>query len=87
METKTWEGQDGAKKSRTEIIAENMQMGPRAKSQEGGNYPRQDQADNQNNTGSQSAPQEKNPERKEENNKKSGNADNEEEIKIEDIPF
>ncbi|PKL72184.1 single-stranded DNA-binding protein [Candidatus Kuenenbacteria bacterium HGW-Kuenenbacteria-1] len=29
IETKTWEGQDGVKKTRTEIIAENMQMGPR----------------------------------------------------------
>ena len=29
LQTKTWDGQDGQKKSRTEIIAENMQMGPR----------------------------------------------------------
>ena len=30
LETRSWEGQDGIKRSRTEIIAENMQMGPRA---------------------------------------------------------
>ncbi len=29
IETRTWEAQDGTKKNRTEIIAENMQMGPR----------------------------------------------------------
>lgn len=30
LETRSWEGQDGIKRTRTEIIAENMQMGPRA---------------------------------------------------------
>src|SRR3989338_6326245 len=29
LQTRTWEGQDGVKRYRTEIIAENMQMGPR----------------------------------------------------------
>lgn len=29
IETRTWEAQDGTKKFRTEIIAENMQMGPK----------------------------------------------------------
>lgn len=29
IQTRSWQGQDGAKKYRTEIIAENMQMGPR----------------------------------------------------------
>src|SRR3989304_7697988 len=29
LQTRTWEGQDGEKRYRTEIIAENMQMGPR----------------------------------------------------------
>lgn len=31
LETRTWEGQDGQKRSRTEIIAENMQMGAKSK--------------------------------------------------------
>lgn len=29
IETRSWEGQDGVKKFRTEIIAEGMQMGPK----------------------------------------------------------
>jgi len=29
LQTRTWEGQDNIKRNRTEIIAENMQMGPR----------------------------------------------------------
>lgn len=29
LQTRNWEGQDGAKRNRTEIVAENMQMGPR----------------------------------------------------------
>lgn len=29
IQTRSWEGQDGVKKSRTEIIVEQMQMGPR----------------------------------------------------------
>ncbi|MFA7170245.1 MAG: single-stranded DNA-binding protein [Candidatus Paceibacterota bacterium] len=31
LETRTWDGQDGQKRSRTEIIAENMQMGSKSK--------------------------------------------------------
>ena len=29
IQTRSWQGQDGAKKYKTEIVAENMQMGPR----------------------------------------------------------
>lgn len=29
IETRTWDAQDGTKRNRTEIVAENMQMGPR----------------------------------------------------------
>jgi len=29
MQTRSWQGQDGVKRYRTEIVAENMQMGPR----------------------------------------------------------
>ena len=29
LQTRSWEGQDGVKRYRTEIVAENMQMGPR----------------------------------------------------------
>lgn len=30
IQTRSWEGQDGNKKYRTEIVADNMQMGPKA---------------------------------------------------------
>lgn len=30
LQTRNWEGQDGVKRYRTEIVAESMQMGPRA---------------------------------------------------------
>lgn len=30
IQTRSWQGQDGVKKYRTEIVAENMQMGPRS---------------------------------------------------------
>lgn len=36
IETRTWEAQDGVKKNRTEIVAENMQMGPRAQNSASG---------------------------------------------------
>ena len=84
LETRTWEGQDGIKRSKTEIIAENMQMGPRPRSQEGGSTyqakptsPASGGNPAQNNT-SQDQPKEQAP---------SENPSNDEEIKIEDIPF
>lgn len=30
IQTRSWQGQDGAKKYKTEIVAENMQMGPKS---------------------------------------------------------
>ena len=42
IQTRSWEGQDGQKRYRTEIVAENMQMGPRpggAVEQDRGNIP------------------------------------------------
>ncbi len=70
LETRTWDGQDGQKRSRTEIVAENMQMGAKARS------------------GSQSGPSNdaySSPKASEKPTQK--NESNEEEIKIEDIPF
>lgn len=34
IQTRSWQGQDGAKKYKTEIVAENMQMGPKRTSGE-----------------------------------------------------
>ncbi len=76
LETRTWEGQDGIKRSKTEIIAENMQMGPRAKSQEGSSTYQTKEEPVKNNT-DQNQTSEQTPK----------NASNDEEIKIEDIPF
>ncbi|MBL7053220.1 MAG: single-stranded DNA-binding protein [Candidatus Portnoybacteria bacterium] len=45
IQTRSWEGQDGQKKYRTEIVADNMQMGPRSGSSE-----IRDQAPKQTNT-------------------------------------
>ena len=37
LQTRSWQGQDGVKRYRTEIVAENMQLGPKAMGT-GGNY-------------------------------------------------
>ncbi|MEK7579909.1 MAG: single-stranded DNA-binding protein [Patescibacteria group bacterium] len=39
LQTRSWEGQDGIKRYRTEIVAENLQLGPKPKEKtaEGGN--------------------------------------------------
>lgn len=68
METRVWEGQDGQKRSRTEIIAENMQMGTKGRGQ-GESYEKT------------SAPA------KEQGPSQEPPVSDEEEIKIEDIPF
>ena len=37
LQTRTWDAQDGSKRSKTEVVAENIQFGPRSGGQ-GGNY-------------------------------------------------
>jgi single-strand DNA-binding protein len=44
LETRTYTGKDGVEKRTTEIVAENMQMGARAQGGGGGNYSRPAQA-------------------------------------------
>lgn len=73
LQTRSWEGQDGKKNYRTEIIAEAMQMGPR---QSGGNFGGTNQSNQNNHTSNQ-------PE-KEELETVEYPVD---EIKPEDIPF
>lgn len=41
LQTRSWQGQDGVKRYRTEIVAENMQLGPRSGA--GGDYDSQQQ--------------------------------------------
>lgn len=82
METRTWEGQDGIKRSKTEIIAENMQMGPRPRSQEenpSSSY-RPKEEHKQNNPVESPSEKQASAESKLDDNSS-------EEIKIEDIPF
>lgn len=82
LETRTWDGQDGIKRSKTEIIAENMQMGPRARSQEGGSTFQ----NNQNNQVTKE-PIQNNIDQNQTNEQAPKSPSNDEEIKIEDIPF
>lgn len=80
LETRTWEGQDGVKRSKTEIVAENMQMGPRPRSQEGNPSYQPKEEHKQNNAEESSAKKQIPAESKPDDNSN-------EEIKIEDIPF
>jgi len=81
LETRTWEGQDGIKRSRTEIIAENMQMGPRPRSQETDSYQPVEKEKDVN------AKKPSKPEPKNETASSKETQNSEEEIKVEDIPF
>jgi len=83
IETRNWEGQDGIKKYKTEIIAENMQMGPRARSQESGGSAYQSPVEKRD----ESVPKTEAPKQQDNTQIKNNNNNSEEEIKIEDIPF
>ncbi len=50
IQTRSWEDQNGNKKYRTEILAENMQMGPGATNQSNNNAPSPSQANNNSQT-------------------------------------
>mgnify|MGYP000318295318 CR=1 FL=1 len=83
LETRSWEGQDGIKRSRTEIIAENMQMGPRAANAatESGQVSSKEEIPTvQMEEPVKNAEADKTKESNQENK-------NEEEIKVENIPF
>ena len=91
IETRSWEGQDGAKKYKTEIVAENMQMGPKARAQEGGasTYQTKENAPVNNPQNNENTIQTE-PQNNQENNQSSNpkkELGDKEEIKIEDIPF
>ncbi len=76
IQTRSWVGKDGQKRYRTEIVAENMQMGPKAGGSPTGNY-----------GGSNSpAPSSNSPSANEEEIPVI-DADEEEKINIDDIPF
>lgn len=56
IETRSWEAPDGAKKYRTEIIAEGMQMGPRSSQSSQGDFKKN--AENEDNASPQETGQE-----------------------------
>jgi len=76
VKTRSWEDKDGNKRYRTEIIAENMQMGPR--SQASSNR----EIDETLQEGVQTDSLEENYQKS-----KKESTDNEEEIEVKDIPF
>lgn len=76
IETRTWDGQDGSKRNRTEIVAENLQMGPRFQGASGDAGNSFKKKTNNSPAETENAPQEQ-PSAEPEG----------EEIKIEDIPF
>ena len=78
LQTREWEGQDGSKKNRTEIVAENMIMLDRAPAG-GANAAAAPQAAPAEAAPAEAAPAEAMPE--------SAGASSAEEIRVEDIPF
>ena len=59
LQTRSWQGQDGIKRYRTEIVAENMQLGPKAMGASTGTAPQdQRQADQGRPSQAQPQPQE-----------------------------
>lgn len=56
IKTRSWQAQDGTKKYRTEIIAENMQMGPKTQGQQQGPMTRAESAEGTENSPSEESP-------------------------------
>lgn len=74
LQTRSWEGQDGQKRYKTEIVAEQFQLGPKGQQNGGGSQ------SSQSNTGQSSGQKGQNT------NMPTINAD-EDEINLEEIPF
>lgn len=79
LQTSEWEGQDGTKRNRTEIVAENMIMLDRAPAGSGNGYQSPQSQQQQASSSNQPATATATPSQ----NNNSG----EEEIRVEDIPF
>ncbi len=76
IKTRSWQAQDGTKKYRTEIIAENMQMGPKTQ----GGVERQDNTEQEAPAPEEAAPAAENP-------ASPTSLGGDEEIKIDEVPF
>lgn len=90
LKTRSWQAQDGTKKYRTEIIAENMQMGPKTQGQGGAGSPVRDESLNgarQDNTDplrqAEDEARQKSPAAEE----AAPETETAEEIKIDEVPF
>ncbi|PJE51482.1 MAG: single-stranded DNA-binding protein [Candidatus Yanofskybacteria bacterium CG10_big_fil_rev_8_21_14_0_10_36_16] len=101
LQTRSWDGQDGVKRYKTEVVAEGMQMGPKAMGGSGSNYNNDNQSQNNynprqnrnNNTNSKSNDDDDIPVINEEepfdstNNKNDDDGVEEKQIDLKDIPF
>ncbi len=88
LETRSWEGQDGVKRSRTEIIAENMQIGPRARGgEEGDAYYQVGQPAEKTESSQTDEVRSSEGQDTDGGSSEKKDEDAEEEIKIEDLPF
>lgn len=86
LQTRNWEGQDGVKRYRTEIVAENMQLGPRGGSGGGSsNYSGSSSASSH----SSSSPDEIPTIQQDDIDipPASGNSSGSDEVNVDDIPF
>ena len=79
LQTRSWEGQDGQKRYKTEIVAEQFQLGPKSQGQQ-----KSDNQGSQQNTGG--AQQQSGSNNQQGGNMPTINAD-EDEINLEEIPF
>jgi len=84
IQTRSWEGQDGNKRYRTEIVVDNMQMGPRSGSSEAPpaqEAPMQDQDPDQKSVGEIPVIEAEEP------IDPAGQGEKKEEVDVKDIPF
>ena len=97
IQTRSWQDQDGKKRYRTEIVADNMQMGPRTDSSIARDQGSSGQAEPKNMPSQEEIPvidaeepikEEQEPASQPENpDKKEENSDPEEEVNLDNIPF
>jgi len=89
LQTRSWEDQNGTKRYRTEIILENMQMGPKFGAG-AGEYPATLESKEKlpvEDIGEETEPTDKKGKEKKPSKKTKDSADGEEEIDVNDIPF
>lgn len=86
LQTRSWQGQDGVKRSRTEIIMEFMQMGPKREREEVKPTPSEEPVSTEEIPVIEQEPLEQKPLEQTPSEEKES-TENQEEIKVENIPF